>query len=239
MNALLFDRNDHPFGISWESWVETWYKWIISIPKKENPCLDVTGKYCSVYQNDRNVWFLAGTFGNTTPIKRVCTIPLGRAILLPLLVKEDSFAEDSDLSSESQLVKRANDATDKLLYVRATIDSKDVEYPEKYRVRSKVFDLMFPDDNIYDVEPGMTRSVCDGFWLFIKPLQLGKHVIYFSGETVVADPFTRNFMKKASVYSSFIKQNQTKKKNKTIDTFKVEVIYSLTVSDNENELNLR
>jgi hypothetical protein len=228
MNDFLFDRTECPFGKSWERWVTAWYKWIVSIPKRENPCLDMTGEHCSINQNEDKVWFLAGTFGNNSPIKRECTVPLGKAILVPILVKEDSFAEDSDLRTESELVNRAKNATDRLLYVKAIIDGKNVECPEKYRVRSKVFDLIFPDDNIYDVESGITRSVCDGFWLFIKPFQVGRHVIYFSGETVVSEPYTRNFMKASSVYSAFMKQYEVSKENKTI-TFRVEVIYLLNV----------
>jgi hypothetical protein len=227
MNDLLYDRYECPFSRRWEKWVTMWYSWMISIPKKENPCLDETGISCSINQNDRNVWFLAGTFGNTVPIRRKCTIPLGRAILFPLLVKEDSFAEDSDLKTEPELVKRAKDATDKLLYMEATLDGERIEHPEKYRVQSEVFDLKFPDDNVYDVSSGITRSVCDGFWLFIKPLESGEHVLRFAGETALAEPFTRDRMKNTRAYAPIREHINSNL------TFKLEVSYSLTISDTD------
>ncbi|HEY9386506.1 MAG TPA: hypothetical protein VIP70_05670 [Nitrososphaeraceae archaeon] len=221
----LFDRSTHPFGQSWERWAVIWYKWLISIPKKENPCLDETGKYCSVNQNNKNVWFLAGTFGNIIPVKRKCTIPSRKAILLPLLVKEDSFAEDLDLKTEAELVTRARDAMDRVLYMEATIDGEKVEHLEKYRVESEVFDLTFPEDNTYDVRPGVTRSVCNGFWLFIKPLEKGKHLLYFRGENVLAEPFTKNQMAKIEAYAPI------KGHIDTNSTFKLEVLYNLTITN--------
>lgn len=139
---LLFNRNEIPFGIPWEKWASMWYEWMISIPKKENPCLDETGKYCSVNQTDKNVWFLAGTFGNIVPVKRKCSVPMQKAIFFPALVKEDSFAEDSDLKTEVELIGRSRDATDKVSHMEATIEKADdtrqirlhTEHLRKYRV---------------------------------------------------------------------------------------------------------
>ena len=153
--------------------------WMLSIPKKNNPSLDKTGKYCSMNQNNENVWFLTGTFGNIVPVKRKCTIPIGKAIFFPILEKEDSLKEDSDLDNESGLIKRSRDATNRLTYMEAWIDGAKIEDLEDYRVQSEVFDLKFPEDNVYDVKQGLTRSVCDGYWLFLKPLEIGKHHIYF------------------------------------------------------------
>jgi hypothetical protein len=78
---FLYERNVHPFGKSWEEWAALWCNWMFSIPKKKNPSLDKTGKYCSMNQDDENVWLLTGTYGNIiAPIIRKCTIPAGKAI---------------------------------------------------------------------------------------------------------------------------------------------------------------
>jgi hypothetical protein len=65
--------------------------------------------------------------------------------------------------------------------MEATINGEKVDQLESYRAQSEVFDLVFPEDNLYDVKHRLTRSVCDGYWLFIKPLEIGKHDIYFKG----------------------------------------------------------
>jgi hypothetical protein len=220
---LLYDRKLHPFGRSWEKWAALWCNWMLSIPKKNNPSLDEKGKYCSTNQNDQNVWFLTGTFGNVHPINRKCSIPEGRAIFFPILVKEDSLAEDSDLKTELELTKRSRDATNRLIHMEATVDGEKADQLENYRVQSEVFDLTFPEDNVYDVTPGPTRAVCDGYWLFIKPLQVGKHQLYFKGETSLKEPYTLIQLRNSEVCGPIwehINENLT---------FKLEVSYELTI----------
>jgi hypothetical protein len=221
---LLYDLYEHPFGKSWQEWAASWCRWMLSIPKKKNPSLDRTGKYCSINQYNHNVWFLTGTFGNVSPIRRKCIIPSGKAIFFPLLVKEDSLAEDSDLNTEADLSKRCELATNRLMKIEASIDDQWMEHLENYRVRSKVFDVIFPKENVYDVKPGLTRSVCDGYWLFIKPLQAGIHSIFFRGETSLEEPYTINQLKRNAIHSPIWKNID---KN---STFQLEVSYELTIT---------
>jgi hypothetical protein len=221
---FLYEHSSQPFGKSWEKWAAMWCKWLLSIPKKKNPAIDETGENCSMNQNNENVWFLTGTFGNIVPVNRKCTIPAGKAIFFPILEKEDSFQEDLDLKTEEELKKRSRDATNRLVHMEATIDGEKVDGLENYRVQSEVFDLTFPENNVYKIRPGLTRSVCDGYWLFIKPLQAGKHHIYFKGETSLDEAFTLTQMKCNEVYSPIwqhINENST---------FKLEVSYELTIS---------
>ena len=222
---LLYELHEYPFGKSWQEWAASWCRWMLSIPKKKNPSFDRTGKYCSINQDNHNVWFLTGTFGNVGPIKRKCIIPSGKAIFFPVLVKEDSLAEDSDIKSEADLIKRCEQATDRLINIEASIDDQRMEHLENYRVRSKVFDLIFPKENVYNVRPGLTRSVCDGYWLFIKPLQAGIHSIFFKGETSLEEPYTINQLKGNAIHSPIWKNMD---KN---STFKLEVSYNLTITN--------
>ena len=170
-----------------------------------------------------NVWFLTGTFGNIAPIKRKCRIPIGRAVFFPVLVKEDSLAEDTDLKTDEDLVNRSRDATNELLFISASIDDIKIENLEKYRVQSEVFDLKFPRDNVYGVKPGLTRSVCDGFWLFIKPLEAGEHYIHFKGETAVVNNTIRTFLMHNKVYSQI--QDHLERNL----TFKLDVSYEIMI----------
>jgi hypothetical protein len=226
--SLLYKLHEQPFGKSWREWAASWCRWMLSIPKKKNPSLDSTGKYCSINQDNRNVWFLTGTFGNIGPIKRKCIIPAGKAIFFPVLVKEDSLAEDSDLKTGADLIKRCEQATNRLINIEAFIDDQRLEHLENYRVRSEVFDLMFPKDNVYNVRPGLTRSVCDGYWLFIKPLQAGTHSIFFEGETSLKEPYTINQLKGNAIHSPIWKHIDKK------STFKLEVTYDLTIKNDRS-----
>ena len=41
---------------------------------------------------------------------------------------------------------------------------------EKYRFQSPFFDIILPEENIFDVKPGNTRFFSDGYWIFTEPI---------------------------------------------------------------------
>jgi hypothetical protein len=183
--SLLYSRESRPFGKTWEEWAALWCNWLLSLPKNVNPSLDETGQNCSQNQQNPNVWFLAGSFGNLAPITRFCRIPKHMAILFPILEKEDSFAEDIDLRTEAELRYRAKEFMDRVRRLEVVVDGIKLQGLNKYRVQSSVFDLHFPTNCVYDVQPGSTRAVCDGYWVFFRPLSEGYHKIQFSGEVAM------------------------------------------------------
>jgi hypothetical protein len=222
--AIIYPRNYHPFGKSWEKWTAIWCKWLLSVPREKNPAVDETGKNSHQNQIDSNVWFLAGSFGNNIPIRRKCTVPKLRAILFPIVNKEDSFAEDLDLVTEEELAKRARYSMDRLIRLQLIIDGKKIQNWSQYRILSEFFDLKFPEHNVYDVKYGITRAVCDGYWAFLRPLPIGPHEISFSAEIFLpkGDEVTRQ-IKNCSIYSSVAEEINKNSK------FKIEVTYQLMV----------
>ena len=105
-NELLFSPNFIPYGSKYESWITKWSQWSYSIPSKSHPAFDYIGKLCSQNQTER-VWFLVGTFGY--PVIRECTIPVGTAILFPILNTICTYAEYPSLKTEEQLRECASD----------------------------------------------------------------------------------------------------------------------------------
>jgi hypothetical protein len=47
--------------------------------------------------------------------------------------------------------------------MEVVVDGVKLRDLRKYRVHSGIFDLVFPENKVYDVEPGLTRSVTDGY----------------------------------------------------------------------------
>jgi hypothetical protein len=222
--TIMYPRNSQPFGKSWEKWTAIWCNWLLSISRDKNPAVDETGKNSSQNQIDANVWFLAGTFGNNIPVRRKCMVPKSKAILFPIVNKEDSFAEDLDLIYEEELATRARNSMDRLIYLQLIVDGKRLPNLSEYRVLSEFFDLTFPENNVYDVNFGITRAVCDGFWAFLRPLPIGSHEIYFSAEVFLPkdDEVTRQ-IKNTSIYSSVAEEID---KNSRLN---IEVTYELMV----------
>jgi hypothetical protein len=176
---MIIQRDVAPYGTSWEDWTIRWWRWILSIEKSKNPGLDSSGEKFDPNQGHPNVIFLVGTFEGYA--ERYYDIPEKKAILLPVINFITSFIEEPDLKTEQQLVSRAKEDIDSMVRKRLTIDGTGLTDIEKYRVRSRAFDLTFPEDNIFGFRPGITKAISDGYWIFLKPLSHGRHTIYASG----------------------------------------------------------
>jgi hypothetical protein len=210
----IFAIDSTPFDKTYEEWTTKWFQWLLSIPKDVNPATDQTGGNHAQNQAGE-VWFLAGTTGGFA--RRACTIPSGRAIIFPVIAKECSFAEDSDLKTEEELIGRAREVMDHLNLIQVTIDTIHLDGIKNFRVSSKsCFDILYPENNIYGLKPGHTRSAYDGYWVFIRFLSVGYHQIHFRGE--ITFPEDSILVELARRYNK-IQDN----------SFRTEVIYDLIV----------
>lgn len=180
-NVSLFTLDSTPFGIPYNEWTAKWWEWLISIPLSQNPAADNTGEFCAKNQNQTDpVWFLVGTFQGRT--ERTCEIPAGKGLLFPVLNLECSFAEYTNLKTDSELSQCAKEAVDKVTFVQASVDG--VEVKDIFRTQSPPFTVTFPRENIFGVEAVQTRAVSDGYWVFLQPLSTGTHTINFKGAVV-------------------------------------------------------
>jgi len=183
INPYVYSKDDKPYGLTYAQWTANFWKWVISIPQQNNPNNDPTGEKCAINQNDPNVWYLAPTFGGAA--ERTCTIPKEKAILFPLLAGECNYLENPELKTESDLrtcAMQSNDQGSRSMDV--TIDGVKLKNLENYRVQFGLFDVTFPENNIFSVKPGNTKVVSDGFWVFLKPLAVGKHELEFSASII-------------------------------------------------------
>lgn len=177
-NPMIYPPDAKPYGKSYSEWTTEWWKWFVSIPNDDNPINDQTGQNCAVGQNGP-VWFLVGSGGGEA--ERSCEVPAGKAILIPAIIVECSYAEDDSLKTEADLRTCAKSDQDQVTDVSATIDGTELSDQQVYRVDSPLFDVTFPNNNVFSAAEGPTQAVSDGFWVFIKPLPPGKHDIHVKG----------------------------------------------------------
>ena len=175
-------------------WTARWWQWGYSIPKNINPAYDDNGRYC-VEKQSGPVWFLAGTYGH--PVVRHCDIPSGKAILLPILNSECSFAEFPKLKTLSELRICAKTIQDQVTKVNVSVDGMPLPHLEKYRIQSPPFNFTLPQGNILGLAANTsTQAIADGNWVFLKPLSTGTHKIMFKGEVqprTERNPTTNSF----------------------------------------------
>lgn len=179
ISTMLYRPDELPFGKSWEKWTTKWWQWFLSIPVEKHPACDKTGENAGVYQNDPNVWFIAGTTGGTA--ERIISIPEGMAALFPVINVTTSYLENPNLKTEDDMTAFVNSHMKDIAKKLAYIDGEEILISERNRVRSNPFEFTFPSNNIYGVGSGPTKGVGDGYWVFLKPLSSGIHTIRTSG----------------------------------------------------------
>jgi hypothetical protein len=175
-----FTPETKPYGLTYGQWTVKWWQWMASIPTCSNPAADENGKYASMNQTDQHVWFLAGTSGGKIA-DRKCIVPAGRSILFPVINYEINSIEKPELKTDSELIRDAIEDEDDIINLEAIIDGQEIPI---FRVRSDppMFSLTLPADNLFSAPVGgATRATSDGYWVFLKPLDLGEHSLYFAG----------------------------------------------------------
>ena len=170
-----------------------WWQWVLSIPVDENPLLDTTGEKCMVGQRG-GVWYLAGTFGDPTAT-RDCTVPAGTAFFVPVInsVNFDSpnvCGLPPDHVPVSDLRAAVAPFIDGATNLSVTVDGVAVN--NMRRIKSGVFAVTLPDDNLFDapcagaggVPPGVySPAIDDGYYAQVNALSAGPHVIVIHAES--------------------------------------------------------
>ena len=173
VESMLFPSDSIPYGLSYADWIVKWWKWILSIPKEKNPAYDKTGKYVDEGQCHPKVMFLSGTFGG--PVTRSCGVPSGKSILMPIINYECSFADEPSIKSVNGLKFKCENEIDDIKNLSFSIDDYYLNDLTPYRVQSPSFDVDLGENNILNVMQQRTLMISDGYWVFLKPLTIGRH----------------------------------------------------------------
>ena len=196
-DPTVFPRDAVPYGNTYGEWSARWWQWLLAIPTPLNPNLDTTGQHCQEGQAGP-VWFLAGAFSPGIGL-RSCTVPAGKAILLPLtntLFGSGAFDCKPTVpktSCDINAIRRAaaNDI-DSRTFPTVQIDGTSVDNVIDFRVQSPVITLTYPKDNVIALlfgrpsvhEGTYTPNVSDGYFLIIAPLSHGAHTIALDGVVI-------------------------------------------------------
>jgi hypothetical protein len=156
-NPGVLPPNARPFGKTYEEWNAGWWQWFFSVPASKNPGLATNGALdCSVGQSG-NVWFLAGQFLSAGTFTRSCTIPAGKALVIPLINSwEDNVCFNGPPNpppfNVEQLRAMAANLVSPPSNLHASIDGHPLTNLESYRAISPVFSYTLPPspDNLID-----------------------------------------------------------------------------------------
>jgi len=188
---IVLPTQGEQYGFTYEKWTEKWWQWALSIPESVNPLLDATGKNCHQGQNGP-VWFLGGTL-KTDKVVRRCRISAEKALFFPVINEEISEGEALYIKDVYELVPIVKDDMDRVICKQAYVDGFYLKGLDEQRVASQIFQVNLPADNvyrdIYHLQAGETNVASDGYWILLKPLPPGEHVLRFSGYFIGRDGY--------------------------------------------------
>jgi hypothetical protein len=187
-----------------------WWQWALSIPTAVNPLINDSGANCMVGQRG-SVWFLAGLFnGASPPAVRTCSVPDTATLFFPVInsIYVDTPNACGQVAALSVKEMRAQAApfVDGASKLSVTVDSQPVAAK---RVQSIVFDVALPGDNLFNA-PCLAapriypRSVDDGFYVLLHPLNVGNHTLHIHAENT-----SQNFVLDVTYYLNVVETPET------------------------------
>jgi len=166
-----------------------------------NPNFDPTGALAAQGDVDK-AFFLFGSITGGT-INRSADVPSGTPLFVPVLPEEWSNADTPTLQgtlpgnyTAAQLSGLANESVQSVLSageVHASIDGQSVPNVAAHREIAPTFSYALPPANNVDqffgnnVSGPVSPAEADGFYLMLRPLAPGQHVIEFGG-TIPNEP---------------------------------------------------
>jgi hypothetical protein len=189
----VFPPSAQPFGKSYKEWSAKFWQWALSLPVGGHPFLD-TPSFDVTEGQDGPVWFLGSVLDGSQPLTvthRTCTIPRGRALLVGTLNAEWSSLEG--FPSETEQRAAAIDSGDHIVNLFFSIDGVPVSDLSTYRFLSPQFTFSAPTPWIFGPTGGVGTSMADGYYMLLKPLNVGHHVVHYGGgfhySVAEGDPF--------------------------------------------------
>jgi hypothetical protein len=89
--------------------------------------------------------------------------------------------EYPELRTDQDLVERVKRDEDTIIKVECAVNGKRIP-AQRAKSDPLIFELRINEDNAINVKGG--GSACasaDGYWVFLKPLPIGEHIISFEG----------------------------------------------------------
>lgn len=178
----VFPAESEPYGRSYPEWLAEWLQYYYTMPDPVDPG-EASGKYCMAAQRGP-VWLPLNSTGEIH-----CTIPADRAVVMGVAqinFNAPGLCGQVGSLSARELREQLAPLFDPAV-VSISIDGAVVpNVAHRFRIKSPVFSLALPADNIVNQACGGAGSipagvyspaVGDGVFVIVPPLRAGAHVV--------------------------------------------------------------
>src|SRR5262245_51991983 len=175
----VFGPATAPYGDSLPEWTADWLRFVF------NHTFDdlASEPHCRPSEIHSRVWFITPLFSpGSAEIN--CELPPGVSLLLPVIWAECSSVEIGTpfaCRDETSCRECAAGFIDDVTGLSANIDGTLI-HVSRFRFGSPMISYELPGSNIFGLPDGTPiQSVGDGYYLMVKPLSVGQHVIHQEG----------------------------------------------------------
>jgi hypothetical protein len=176
LNPGIYSSNSSPFNIPYKEWAAKWWNHNVKFGAEEHPRDNFSSERCNLDQKQSDpVYYLPDNLSGEE--ERACTVPAGKAILAPQITGS-CWDDNTDprLKTEAGLRECSKEGQE-LGTVTATLDGRELQGLEQYRVTSDVFNMTIPENNAFQSPSGTFPAMADGFFVFLEPLTSGEHTL--------------------------------------------------------------
>lgn len=166
----------HVDGRPVSDYANMWWQWAYSMPQRQSPVRDQTGTDCAINQQEP-VWFLAGGFGSSK-ISRSCTVPADQHIFFPI-INMIVYARPGSERTCAAMQAHAARNNSRYVQLRVILDGEEITGLQQHRIASETcFDPLARVPRDLN-PPSFAPAATDGFWVMLRPLPPGAHVLEF------------------------------------------------------------
>ena len=186
----IFPPGSTPYGLPYPKHIENFWKWILSIPAKDNPINDPTGEKCATSQSNTNSSLFYLAFNNGGASERTCKVPIGKGLFIPVMQVELTEKDVPGATIEElKLSAKTDQDSVNSLYLKIGNKEHNFEDLRKYRTDTDGFDVNYADNGIFGiVEGGPTTAVADGYYIMTDPLQKGNYTVHYRSSLSCLEP---------------------------------------------------
>ena len=186
----IFPPGSKPYGLPYSAHIENFWKWILSIPAKDNPINDPTGEKCATGQSNTNSSLFYLAFNNGGISERTCKVPAGKGLFIPVMQVELTEKDVPGATIEElKLSAKTDQDSVNSLYLKIGDKEYNFEDLRKYRTDTDGFEVDYADNRIFGiVEGGPTTGVADGYYIMTDPLQRGNYTVHYKSSLSCLEP---------------------------------------------------